>query len=311
MAKGIRTIIFITVLLFLVGCTLPGVSAPTPFTFPTPNLTHTSIFAELPTSTPIPPTLQPLIPTGTATPIGPTPTTDLAMTSTPNLTPISTNVRPNGSPVTAVYLSAAPVIDGVLNEWASTAYRAEKTVPGASSNWTGPSDLSATYYIGWDAVALYIGVSRTDDTIVQISTGINIFKGDDVEIHLDVDLPGDYYSVTMSADDYQLGLTAGNFGTLDEDAFLWFPRSLQRSLSIIEIKARRTTSGYDLEAKIPWSVFGITPVEGDHYGFALSLSDNDLPGVAAWQSMVSSVSTRRVVNPTSWGTLILASPTAK
>ncbi|HUS85403.1 MAG TPA: hypothetical protein VMX56_09675, partial [Anaerolineales bacterium] len=169
MAKGIRTIVLSTGLLLLVGCTLPGVSAPTPFTFPTPNLTHTSIFAELPTSTPVPPTLAPLIPTGTATPGGPTPTNDPAVTITPNLTPISTDVRPNGSPVTAVYLSAAPVIDGVLNEWSSTAYRADETVPSAGSNWSGPSDLSATFYIGWDANALYIGVSRTDDTIVQIS----------------------------------------------------------------------------------------------------------------------------------------------
>jgi hypothetical protein len=213
--------------------------------------------------------------------------------------------------VTAVYLSAAPVIDGVLNEWSSTAYRAEKTVPGAGSNWTGPSDLSATYYIGWDANALYIGVSRTDDVIVQISTGYNMYKGDDVEIHLDIDLPGDFSSVTMSADDFQMGLSAGNFGTLTEEVYLWFPRSLQRSLSTVEMKARRTSAGYDMEAKIPWSVFGINPVEGDRFGFALSLSDNDLPGVAAWQSMVSSVSTRRVVNPTTWGTLILANPTAE
>ncbi|MGB2896261.1 MAG: sugar-binding protein [Anaerolineales bacterium] len=311
MAKGTRTIVLGAALLMLVGCTLPGVSAPTPFTFPTPNLTHTAIFSELPTSTPAPPTLAPLVPTGTTTPSGLTPTPDPAATATANLTPVSTDVRPNGSPVTADYLSAAPVIDGVLNEWSSTAYRAEETVPGAGLNWTGTGDVSATYYIGWDANALYIGVSRTDDTIVQISTGINMYKGDDVEIHLDVDLPGDYSSVIMSADDYQMGLSAGNFGTLEEEAYLWFPRSLQTGLSSIEMKARSTTAGYDLEARIPWSVFGITPAEGDHYGFALSLSDNDLAGTAAWQSMVSSVSTRRVVNPTTWGTLILGSPTAK
>jgi len=311
MVKRIRTIGLSAVLLLLVGCTLlPGVSAPTPFTFPTPNLTHTSIFAEIPTSTNTP-SILPIVPTGTTTPSGPTPTSDPAVTNTPNLTPIATDVRPNGSPVTAVYLSAAPVIDGVLNEWSSTTYRAEKTVPGAGSNWTGPSDLSATYYIGWDANALYIGVSRTDDAIIQISTGYNMYKGDDVEIHLDVDLPGDFSSVTMSADDFQMGLSAGNFGTLTEESYLWFPRSLQRSLTTIDVKARSTTAGYDMEAKIPWSVFGINPEEGDRFGFALSLSDNDLPGVAAWQSMVSSVSTRRVVNPTTWGTLILASPTAE
>ena len=310
MAKGIRTILLTAALLVLTGCTLPGVSAPTPFTFPTPNLTHTSIFAELPTSTPVPPTLPPLSPTETATPSGPSPTIDPAATATAtaNLTPISTDQRPNGSPVTAVFLTTAPVIDGVLNEWSSTAYRADETVPYAGSNWTGEDDLSATYYIGWDSSALYIAVSRTDDVFVQISTSYNMFKGDDVEIHIDANLPGDYSSVTMSADDFQVGLSPGNFGTLTEEAYLWFPRSLQTSLSFVEMKARSTPVGYDLEAKIPWSVFGITPSEDDHFGFALSLSDNDVWGTAAWQSMVSSVSTRRVANPTTWGTLILASP---
>src|SRR3989304_1762171 len=38
-------------LLFAVtaGCTLPGAASPTQFTFPTPNLTHTAIFAAMQT----------------------------------------------------------------------------------------------------------------------------------------------------------------------------------------------------------------------------------------------------------------------
>ncbi len=68
---------------------------------------------------------------------------------------------------------------------------------------------------------------------------------------------------------------------------------------------KTSTTGYTLEAKIPWSVFGLTPVDGARYGFALSVSDNDAAGTATQQSMVSSVSTRTLVNPTTWGTLIL------
>jgi len=79
----------------------------------------------------------------------------------------------------------------------------------------------------------------------------------------------------------------------------------------VVVKAIKRGEGYDLEAKIPWVVFGITPSEGAFYGYALSLSDNDLPGTATWQSMVSSVITRKLANPTSWGTLILGEPTAK
>ena len=47
-----------------------------------------------------------------------------------------------------------------------------------------------------------------------------------------------------------------------------------------------------LEAKIPWSIFGVSPVYGARYGFTLSVSDNDLKGAPVQQSMVSSVSAR-------------------
>jgi hypothetical protein len=138
-----------------------------------------------------------------------------------------------------------------------------------------------------------------------------MYKGDDVEIQLDADLPGDYSSISLSGDDFQIGLSPGNFGTLQPEAHLWFPRSQEHNLSSVQVKAKKSNGGYQLEAKIPWSTFGISPQSGDRFGFALSLSDNDSPGVSAWQSMVSSVTTRRVADPTTWGTLILGSPTAK
>jgi hypothetical protein len=56
---------------------------------------------------------------------------------------------------------------------------------------------------------------------------------------------------------------------------------------------------------IPWTVFGVTAEAGDRFGFALSVSDNDLTGAPVQQSMVSNVSSRTLTNPTTWGTLIL------
>jgi hypothetical protein len=64
-------------------------------------------------------------------------------------------------------------------------------------------------------------------------------------------------------------------------------------------------NGFYLEASIPWSTFGVTPNAGSTFGFTLSVSDNDTPGTTEQQSMISSVDTRRLTNPTTWGTLIL------
>jgi hypothetical protein len=72
------------------------------------------------------------------------------------------------------------------------------------------------------------------------------------------------------------------------------------------VKAKQAADGYALEAKIPWTVFGVTPTSGDKYGFAISISDDDQADTAVQQSMVSSVITRKLLNPTTWGTLILA-----
>lgn len=305
-------------LIFLSGCTLPGAASPTPFTFPTPNLTHTAIFAATATETEPPPTLPPLeqsaTPTSLLTIITSTPDgTEETPTPGPSLTPVptSTDRRPNGELITAAYLSTPPTIDGSLGEWTTTTYRAESILSYASAGWTGESDLSADYLIGWDTSYLYIGVRRFDDTFVQVSTGRYMYRGDDVELQLDLELEDDYSYSVVDSDDYQIGLSPGNFDGLEPEAYRWFPRSVEGSLVSVEVKAEQSSNGYSLEARIPWTVFGHTPTGNERFGFALSLSDNDLAGTSAWQSMVSTVSTRRVGNPTTWGTLELEAPTGQ
>ena len=286
------------------GCTLPGAASPTPFVFPTPNLTLTAIFA---------PTTSPTAPTTTGaseTPV--VQSTQPVETSGPQATGTAAlqNARPNGLPVTAEYLTQPPVIDGDLSEWTGDQYGVNNVVFGAS-NWTGGADLSGTYSVGWDSANLYLAIKVTDDKFVQMSKGAYIYKGDSAEILLDSNLAGDFSGASLSTDDYQIGLSPGNFGSIQPEAYRWFPKSVAGSLSSVQVAASKTDSGYDLEARIPWTVFGVTPLSGDHYGFVLSISDDDLAGTAVQQSLVSSVSTRVLTNPTTWGTLVLGPPTGK
>ena len=201
-------------------------------------------------------------------------------------------------------MDSPPTVDGDLSDWSSPTFNANQIVFGVS-NWTGASDASGVYFIGWTNEALYVAVKVTDDTFVQVSSGSQIFKGDEVELQLDTNLKGDFFSNVLSSDDYQIGMSPGNFGSLGKESWRWYPRAIRGSLSAITILASSRPDGYDLEAKIPWSVFGVTPSAGARYGFALSVSDNDLKGAPVQQSMVSSVSSRTLSNPTTWGTLIL------
>ncbi len=60
------------------------------------------------------------------------------------------------------------------------------------------------------------------------------------------------------------------------------------------------------EVAIPWTVFEVKPKSGQHFGFVLSISDNDNASANAQQTMVSNVKTRILVDPTTWGDLTLA-----
>ena len=53
-----------------------------------------------------------------------------------------------------------------------------------------------------------------------------------------------------------------------------------------------------------WTLGGRPPIE-TAVGFCLNLSDNDVPGTAQQQTLISTAPTRKWGDPTTWGTLIL------
>ena len=299
MTRGGWALMLLVLALVAPACSFPGLATPTPFVLPTPNLTLTAIFE--PPSTLGPPVFTPT-PVVVAPPATSTPT--LAAGAASTATPGAGSSRPNGTPVRATRLNVAPTLDGDLTDWSGTVYAADQIVFGAS-RWSGQADVSGSYYIGWDTANLYLAISVRDDKHVQRASGAKMYLGDDVELQLDLDLALDYTSPSLSSDDVQLGFSPGDFGARAPEAYRWYPLAQAGRLSSATVKARVTDQGYALEAGIPWSALGITPAAGESFGMALSLSDNDAAGTVVQQSMVSSVSTRKLFNPTTWGTLIL------
>lgn len=297
--------------LVLSGCHLPGSIVPTPFVFTTPDKTLTAIFAPLLSLTPEPP------PAHTATPEAlqpsPFPTPTLSSTPLASDTPLPTPTR--SAPklraaafVEVNYLENTPVLDGFLDEWGLSSYPVSHLVYGAN-DWEGKADVSSTTMLGWDSTYLYLAMHVRDDHYVQEASDLYIFKGDSLEILLDVDLEGDFEVKSLNADDYQLGISPGSpYPGQDMQAYLWFPSSRQAGRPDVRIAARAREGGYNMEVAVPWSLFGIEPAGGDAYGFVLSVSDNDLQGEQVQQSMVSNVSTRYLADPTTWGSLVLIKP---
>lgn len=312
----------------ILSCNLPWSEATSDAEFPpTPNDTMTALFARATVLTPdfsgekeitltpsailISPTpgtpterVEPTIsPTITHT-ITPTLAESLTVTPPPTLTTDLIPNRPSGYFV-ASYLSSPPTIDGDWSDWGTLQYPARYVVFGLG-NWMDKSDLEGSFRIGWDANNLYIAVKVNDDIYAQNATGQDIWKGDSIEILLDVDLYNDFYSTSLSADDYQLGISPGKPDTNGpKEAVLWFPSSISGSRPQVTIAAIGGSGTYRVEAAIPWSVFGVTPYANRHFGFALSISDNDNISQNGQDSMVSCISTRKLTNPTTWGELVL------
>ncbi len=332
----------------LIACSLftgsDGTSPPSPspsstplppdfFLTPTPNLTLTAVFA---------PQLTFIVQTGVAEltntdeapnmtqtarvylpTLGPLPTLPSMVTPSPTLIPITTltpiyldfseeetptaSIRP-GPSVNAVFKDTPPTIDGDIGDWPQPLYAVENVVSGLGY-YANEKDLSAEVKLAWDMEFLYIGTLVRDTKFVQNATGSLLWKGDSLEILLDTDVGGDFDHAQLSLDDYQLGISPGNLNeNPTPEAFRWAPRQFAGGIISTQIAGRLTDDGYMIEAAIPWSVFFITPYEGQHFGFLFSVSDNDSIDKDQQQSVISFAPQRQIHDPTTWRDLVLGGP---
>jgi hypothetical protein len=211
----------------------------------------------------------------------------------------------NGSPVQATYAALAPVLDSKLEDWEDPL-----TIP-VTHLALGETENGARLGLRWDQKYLYLAVRVTDSVFAQeTSGGANLLQGDSLELLLDADLRGDYCSSMMTGDDYQLGISPGylpDSSLQSPAAYLFYPLGKKGPVEI-GVSAKLTKApdpkGWILEARIPWSLFGVMPAGGDSYGFVFSVSDNDQPGTVNQDGMIST-SPRRTSppNPMLWGTL--------
>lgn len=240
----------------------------------------------------------------TAPPAGET-ASPVAETETP--APTETAPAPAAGGVTAFFATAPPAIDGDLAEYAGAPAVTSAFRVHSAGSWDGSSDLEATWRLLWDEQNLYVGVTVIDDVHVQNQTGNQIFRGDSLDMQIDT-APG-ANAAQVNPETYQIIFSPGDFGGLGESAFRFQGTDGGRIVDApghqIEVEARQTADGYTLEAVIPWSNLDVSPAEGLRLGLALNANDNDQPGEAIQEVMMSHVSTRTLTNPRSWGTLTL------
>ncbi len=275
----------------------------TPLAQLTPETAQASTITPTPTPSLTPSPTSTATPTPTAT-VTPTPSPTPLPTDTPAPTPYAGPVRNNGSDYLAVHASAVQ-IDGSLSEWQGLPSTSLPVVQIGGQNYTGPNDLSITAWLAWDTGYLYVAASVADDQHVQELPGYDLFNGDELELWLDTDLAGDFSDNNKNADDYQIGLSAGNFDTLSPEAVVWYPQRRNDWASQIQIAAQPMGQGYQIEAAIPWSILNWQPASDQVLGYALNASDNDTPGSAAQETILMQTPNMVWGDPTTFSNLTL------
>jgi GH18 family chitinase len=201
-------------------------------------------------------------------------------------------------------------IDGNLDDWSGDPTfilndKSQLAYKLSSSSWAGPDDLSGQVWAGWDESGLYFAINVVDDVHVQTYADENLWHGDYVEWQFDTQLEKDRDRKSMNSDDYQIGVSAGDFGSVPPIAYAWFNGPDAAGVMDIQQAQVKTENGYILEVFFPIELLkGITLADKAVFGMNVSLSDADDASLGQ-KAMLSTSPTRTYADPTTFGAITL------
>ncbi len=190
-------------------------------------------------------------------------------------------------------MSKPPAIDGDLADWAgvpAASLEGPRDIVRSPEYYAGPSDLGAAVRLGWDENALYLAAEVTDDVFFQKETGFLTWKGDCLQLGIDLDpdragkSSGNLLADAGSRRQSEIDLTLTTNGpeicrtiTFDHDKFpIELLTGKQGRLAVVERDGKLI-----YETAIAWKSLGATrPMKlYDRIGFALTVNDmdNDAP----------------------------------
>jgi hypothetical protein len=207
----------------------------------------------------------------------------------------------------SIHKAGEITIDGNLQDWPDTPdfmldSQEQVVYTAAPKSWNGPEDLSVRAWVGWREEGLYFAFDVKDDVHIQEVADETLWHGDHVEIQVDTQLEEDYDNPGMNDDDYQIGLSLGDFKDVPMTSYAWFNGPhYPGPVEGLEMAYNLTEGGYTLEAFIPAAAFhGLVIQEGSVLGMNVSVSDADRAGQGQ-KVMLSTSKTRTYADPRTFG----------
>jgi len=204
------------------------------------------------------------------------------------------------------------VIDGDLSDWpdvpAVRVDQAEQVVRDRGQ-WS-QGNASAGVRMTLDANTIYVAADvQDDDPMVNAETPNEIWRGDSIELFLGLAGPARRTVIDRTVD-FQIGL-APDHGQHAGPVVFWFHRDV--ILTEAQVAARRTQTGYALEAAIPLTaLMDRVPdlSDGTAIGFDITLNDLDSDdwapaGNDPGRRLTWNGTDRNWIDPSNWGMAVI------
>jgi hypothetical protein len=206
-------------------------------------------------------------------------------TSVPGATAGSEDVTDGSTDFGAVSMASAPTIDGDESDWPDgPVYRTPHVAEGEPD-----PRVSSEWRLAWDDDALYLFVVVSDPevTVRHATQPWLLYRGDGIDMIFGAD-PSRPGSEVLRDDDIQISIGPDTPEAMSAVAGRQVPVTASSNTDSecpgrvfgdgaaepdVEAAATATSLGYQIEARVPWTVIGRAPDPGGVYGTILTVSD--------------------------------------
>jgi hypothetical protein len=182
-----------------------------------------------------------------------------------------------------------------------------KSTPLSVTSAKGEADLHAKVSLGYSQKSLFVRAEIADDfPMNNDKTGADIWNGDGLELCISLDKDADPGREFYGPKDFQIGISPGKPDQGIKPS-IWAWGSLKKSPDGAVIDVQKTSSGYLIQAIIPWAslVSDFIPQKGWELGFDCAIDDADQGSKDRQSQNIWCGDGNFYANPSQWGILIL------
>ena len=186
--------------------------------------------------------------------------------------------KPEIVPARLPHLSQSLVLDGDLSEWQDAVCvpvrlrnDVRREIP--PRKWRGPADAGMEVYCAWDSDGLCLAAVVTDDDVSNRFRGYQAFKQDSLHLLVDGRGPDRFLKPPASPGVYTILVTPPSAARRTR---IHVDEPEGADISGLQVAGKRTPTGYQIEALIPWGGFPeLSPKPGTAVGLQFGLHDYD------------------------------------